>query len=79
MLELITWIVVSFITQLSKDKWINAKWIILGLSIIAGAVYYVGNYFAPDLVENVWKTTLEIYGFSQIVYNYVLKWFETEK
>ena len=79
MLEIIAWIVVSTLTQLSKKSWISAKWMILGISLLAWAIYYVANLLYPELTQNVWKSTLEIYWISQIVYNYVIKRFEPKE
>lgn len=76
MLELIIGIVVSTITQIAKKHGISAKWIVLWLSVVIGAIYYFSNIIFADEIEIVWKTVLEIYWVSQIIYNYVIKWFE---
>ena len=79
MLEIIIWIVVSLLTQLANKSWISSKWMVLIISFIAWAIYYFANMAFPELTENIWKSVLEIYGFSQIVYNYVIKRFETKE
>lgn len=79
MLEIIAWIVVSTLTQMSKKSWISAKWMILWISLLAWAIYYVANLLYPELTQSVWKSTLEIYWISQIVYNYVIKRFEPKE
>ena len=76
MLELIIGIVVSTITQIAKKHGISAKGIVLWLSVVIGAIYYFSNIIFADEIEIVWKTVLEIYWVSQIIYNYVIKWFE---
>lgn len=52
---------------------------VLIISLIAWVIYYFANLAYPELTENIWKSVLEIYGFSQIVYNYVIKRFETKE
>lgn len=79
MLEVIAWIIVSVLTQLANKCWISSKRMVLIISLLAWACYYVANYFYPELTENIWKSMLEIYWFSQIVYNYVIKRFETKE
>lgn len=79
MLEVITWIIVSLLTQLANKSWISSKWMVLIISLIAWAIYYFANIAYPELTENIWKSVLEIYWFSQIVYNYVIKRFETKE
>lgn len=76
MLELLIGILISTVTQISKNRGISAKWIVLWLSILVWAFYYFSNKLFADEVQIVWKTVLEIYWVSQIIYNYAIKRFE---
>jgi hypothetical protein len=79
MLELIIWLWVSVITQIAKNHWIKAKWIVLALSIVVWWLYFLWVHTFQEEMEQIWKGTLEVYGFSQIIYNYVIKYFEDDK
>jgi len=48
----------SVITQVAKKGKIDAKIIILILSIVAGGVYYFFKTKYPELLEEVWQYTL---------------------
>jgi predicted neutral ceramidase superfamily lipid hydrolase len=58
MIELIVGIVMSIITQIAKKTEIDAKIIILALSVIFGTVFYFVKESYPDLVNEVWQKTL---------------------
>ena len=60
----------SIITQIAKKTEVDAKIIILALSIIAGIAFYFVKYYYPDMIDVVWQHTLGAYGVSQIIYNY---------
>ena len=79
MLEILTWIVLSYITQISEKYGFDKKWMIIILSIFAWWIYYLAEIFYPELTESIWKSTLEIYWVSQIVYNYIIKQFKTKE
>ena len=72
MLELLTWILLSVITQIAKKSKTSARIIILALSIVAWGVYYFFKTKYPELLDEVWQYTLGVYGISQVVYNYVI-------
>ena len=79
MLELLIGLWVSIITQISKNRGISAKWIVLALSIIVGCWYFLGVKVFEEEIQIVWKNVLEVYGISQLVYNYCIKYFEEDK
>ena len=79
MIEVLIGIGLSVITQIAKKSKIDAKIIILVLSIVAGGVYYFFKTKYPELLEEVWQYTLGVYWISQIVYNYGISFFEKEK
>lgn len=79
MLELLIWITMSVITQIAKKTELDAKIIILALSLIVGAAFYFVKLYYPELVENVWQHTLGVYAVSQVVYNYWISFFEKKK
>ena len=72
MIELLTWILLSIITQIAKKSKTSARIIILALSIVAWGVYYFFKTKYPELLDEVWQYTLGVYGISQVVYNYVI-------
>jgi len=72
MIEVITGILLSVITQIAKKSKTSARIIILALSIVAWGVYYFFKTKYPELLDEVWQYTLGVYGISQVVYNYVI-------
>lgn len=66
----------SIITQIAKKTEVDAKIIILGLSLIVGAAFYFVKLYYPELVENVWQHTLGAYAVSQVIYNYGIQIYE---
>lgn len=76
MLELIIGLWVSIITQIAKNHWIKAKWIVLALSIVVWWFYFLWTKVFAEEMDVIWKSTLEVYWFSQVIYNYVIKYFE---
>ena len=76
MLELIIWLWVSVITQIAKHRWVKAKWIVLALSIIVWWFYFLGTKVFAEEMEIIWRNVLEVYWVSQIIYNYIIKYFE---
>ena len=70
MLELLIWIAMSIITQIAKKTEVDAKIIILALSLIVGAAFYFVKLYYPDMVDVVWQHTLGAYWVSQVIYNY---------
>lgn len=69
----------SVITQMAKKTEVDAKFIVLGLSIISGVIFYFVKYYFPDMIDVVWQHMLGAYGISQMVYNYAISWFEDKK
>lgn len=76
MLELLIWITMSVITQIAKKTEVDAKIIILALSLIVGAAFYFVKLYYPDMVDVVWQHTLGAYWISQVVYNYWISIYE---
>ena len=79
MIELIVWVIMSIITQIAKKTEVDAKIIILALSVIFGTVFYFVKESYPDLVNEVYQKTLWAYAVSQVVYNYWIQLFEERK
>lgn len=79
MIEVITGILLSVITQIAKKSKTSARIIILALSIVAWGVYYFFKTKYPELLDEVWQYTLGVYGISQVVYNYVIALREEKK
>ena len=73
MVEVILGGLVSLITWLVGKVGINKNWIVVGLSIFFGALYYVATVLFPEQLQWAWENILAIYGVSQIVYNFVIK------
>ena len=69
----------SIITQIAKKTEVDAKIIILALSLIVGAAFYFVKLYYPELVENVWQHTLGAYAVSQVIYNYGISLVEDKK
>lgn len=76
MLELLIWITMSVITQIAKKTSVDAKIIILALSLIVGAAFYFIKLYYPDMVDVVWQHMLGAYWVSQVIYNYIISFFE---
>lgn len=76
MSELIIGIAMSIITQLTKKTGVDAKIIILALSIIVWTVFYFLKEAYPEMIDVVYQEVLGAYAVSQVVYNYVISWFE---
>lgn len=72
MIEVIVGIVMSIITQIVKKTEIDAKIIIMVLSVVFGALFYFLKESYPEFIENAWKQILGAYGVSQIIYNYAI-------
>lgn len=70
MIEVIIGIVMSIITQLTKKTGIDAKIIILALSIIVWTVFYFLKEAYPEMIDVVYQEVLGAYWISQVVYNY---------
>lgn len=51
----------SIITQIAKKTEVDAKIIILALSLIVGAAFYFVKLYYPDMVDVVWQHTLGAY------------------
>ena len=79
MIEVLIWIAMSIITQIAKKTEVDAKIIILALSIIVWAAFYFVKFYYPDMVDVVWQHTLGAYAVSQLVYNYIIQIFEEKK
>ena len=79
MIEVLIWIAMSIITQIAKKTEVDAKIIILALSLIVGAAFYFVKLYYPELVENVWQHTLGAYAVSQVIYNYGISLVEDKK
>lgn len=76
MLEVIIGLAMSVITQIAKKTEVDAKIIILGLSLIVGTAFYFVKYYYPDMVDVVWQHTLGAYWVSQVIYNYAISIWE---
>lgn len=76
MIEVLIWIAMSIITQIAKKTEVDAKIIILALSLIVGAAFYFVKLYYPDMVDVVWQHTLGAYWVSQLVYNYAFSIYE---
>ena len=70
MVDLIIGIAMSIITQLTKKTGVDAKIIILALSIIVWTVFYFLKETYPEMIDVVYQEVLGAYAVSQIVYNY---------
>lgn len=79
MIEVIIGIVMSVITQIAKKTEVDAKIIILWLSIIFGVIYYFFQETQPEFLEIVSKKVLWAYWISQVVYNYWISLWEKKK
>lgn len=76
MLELIVGIVMSIITQIAKKTELDARIIILILSVVFGGAFFFLKENYPEFIENAWEQILGAYGISQIIYNYAIAWWE---
>lgn len=76
MIEVLIGIAMSIVTQIAKKTEVDAKIIILTLSIIVGIAFYFVKFYYPDMVDVVWQHTLGAYGVSQIIYNYWISIYE---
>lgn len=79
MIEVITGIIMSVITQIVKKTEIDAKIIIMALAFIFGAAFYFLKLYYPEFVENARKQVLGAYWISQIIYNYIIQIWEEKK
>lgn len=76
MLELLTGVLMSIITQIVKKTEVDAKIIILALSLVFGTAFYFLKLYYPEFVENAWEKMIGSYGVSQVVYNYIINIYE---
>lgn len=76
MLEVIIGLWVSIITQIAKNRWISAKWIVLVLAIVVAGIYVLFSKMFAEEIDLIWRNVLEVYWVSQIIYNYWIKFFE---
>jgi hypothetical protein len=58
MIEVIVGIAMSIITQIAKKTEVDAKIIILVLSVIFGTVFYFMKESYPEFIDNAWKDIL---------------------
>lgn len=79
MIELIVGIAMSVITQIAKKTEVDAKIIILWLSIITGVVFYFVKESYPEMVDKIYEKTLGAYAVSQVIYNYGISLWEKKK
>ena len=79
MIEVLTGLVMSIITQIVKKTEVDAKIIILALSLVFGTAFYFLKLYYPEFVENAWEKMIGSYGVSQVVYNYAISLFEKKK
>lgn len=79
MIEVIIGIVMSIITQLTKKTGVDAKIIILVLSVVVGTVFYFLKETYPEMIDVVYQEVLGAYWISQVVYNYWISLFEKGK
>lgn len=77
MIELLLWILMSVITQIVKKTKVDARIIILVLSLVAGLAFYLIKNAYPEFIDNAYEKMLGAYAVSQIIYNYVISiWIE---
>lgn len=79
MLEVLIGLAMSIITQIVKKTGVDGKIVILALSITIGTIWYIFKSYLPEVSEQIYLTVLWAYGFSQIVYNYVIEFREKKK
>ena len=72
MLELLIWIWMSIVTQIAKKTEVDAKIIILALSVFVGIVFYFVKEAYPEMVDKVYEKALWSYAVSQVIYNYII-------
>jgi hypothetical protein len=74
MIELLIALAITVLTQLSKLLKLDGKRVVLGLSFILGTGYYIINSINPEILEFSRTTILAIYGISQVIYTYIIKY-----
>lgn len=79
MIEVIIWLVMSIITQVTKKTAVDAKIIILALSVIVWVAFYFIKFYYPNIVDVVRQHTLGAYWISQVIYNYWFQLWEERK
>lgn len=79
MIEVLIGLAMSVITQIVKKTGVDGKIVILALSIVIGLIWYIFKSYLPEVSEQIYLTVLWAYGFSQIVYNYVIEFREKKK
>lgn len=79
MLEVLIGLAMSIITQIVKKTGADGKIVILALSVTIGTIWYIFKSYLPEVSEQIYLTVLWAYGFSQIVYNYVIEFREKKK
>lgn len=79
MLEVLIGLAMSIITQIVKKTGVDGKIVILALSITIGTIWYIFKSYLPEVSEQIYLSVLWAYGFSQIVYNYVIESREKKK
>lgn len=76
MIEVLTGLIMSIITQIVKKTEVDAKIIILALSLVFGTAFYFLKLYYPEFVENAWEKMIGSYGVSQVIYNYIIQTYE---
>lgn len=76
MIEVLTGLIMSIITQIVKKTEVDAKIIILVLSLVFGTAFYFLKLYYPEFVENAWEKMIGSYGVSQVIYNYAINIWE---
>lgn len=79
MIEILTGLIMSIITQIVKKTEVDAKIIILALSVVVGTAFYFLKEAYPDMIDVVYQEVLGAYAVSQVVYNYIISLFEDKK
>lgn len=79
MVEVIVWICMSVITQIVKKTEVDAKIIILALSIVVWTAFYFLKERFPEMIDVVYQQTLWAYAVSQVIYNYGIQLREERK
>ena len=76
-MEVLLWILMSVITQIVKKTEVDARIIILVLSLIVGVAFYFVKEAYPEMVDKVYEKALWAYAVSQVIYNYIISiWVE---
>ena len=73
MITILYWMLMSFITELSKKFKVSQNFVLVVLCLVGGSIYYAIDYKNPAVIEQATAFVIWAYATSQAVYSAINK------